>query len=220
MRRPERLATLALLLAALHGPAPARPMPCTLVFGQARNLPEAGGPDWQALNEDFSAAVAAALDGSGRRIVTMSLPNDRIDARATGLALLQRADESGCNTLIEATVFADVEQILVLRLRVYPLLPRSGATAASSGCASGRPCSSHSASWRWPPCPGSGPNCWPPRWPANTCSTTAAEPRASGSAAAAPLQCQQGQRRRAQQQRHQAGPVHPLPAAGRDQGAG
>ncbi|MFM9596923.1 hypothetical protein ACKI1O_47100, partial [Streptomyces scabiei] len=108
---------LALLLAALHGPAAARPMPCTLVFGQALNLPEAGGPDWQALNEDFAAAVAAALDGSGRRIVTMSLPNDRIDARATGLALLQRADESGCNTLIEATVFADVEQILVLRLR-------------------------------------------------------------------------------------------------------
>ncbi|WP_204307403.1 hypothetical protein, partial [Enterobacter hormaechei] len=74
----------------------------------------------------FAAAVAAALDGSGRRIVTMSLPNDRIDARATGLALLQRADESGCNTLIEATVFADVEQILVLRLRVYPLLPQLG----------------------------------------------------------------------------------------------
>ncbi|MBA4218249.1 MAG: hypothetical protein IIA03_01070 [Proteobacteria bacterium] len=139
MRRPERLAALALLLAALHGPAAARPMPCTLVFGQARNLPEAGGPDWQALNEDFAAAVAAALDGSGRRIVTMSLPNDRIDARATGLALLQRADESGCNTLIEATVFADVEQILVLRLRVYPLLPQLGGDGGIVGLRIGAP---------------------------------------------------------------------------------
>lgn len=140
MRRAERLAVaLALLLAGLHPPAQARPTPCTLVFGQARNLPEPGAPDWQALNEGFNAAVAGALESGGRRIVTMTLPNDRIDARSTGLALLQRADESGCGTLIETTVFADVEQVLVLRLRVYPLLPQLGGDGGIVGLRIGAP---------------------------------------------------------------------------------
>lgn len=128
MRRELIGAALSLALGA------AQAGPCTLVFGQARNLSEAEGPDWNGLNERFNAAVAGALDTGGRRIVPMTVPNDRVDARSAGLALLQRADEEGCSTLVETTVFADPQQQnLILRLRVYPLLPQLGADASIVG---------------------------------------------------------------------------------------
>ncbi|CAM3744355.1 hypothetical protein [Roseateles saccharophilus] len=122
MRRPERLAGAALL--ALAATAAQALTPCTLVFGQGRNPPAAGTPDWDGLNAQFSAAVASALDEAGRRVVAMTASSAQIDPQATGLALLQRADESGCGTLVETTVFADEQDALVLRLRVYPLLPQ------------------------------------------------------------------------------------------------
>lgn len=133
MRRELAAATLALTLAG------AQAAPCTLVFGQARNLPAAGAPDWNGLNDEFNAAVAGALDTDGRRIVTMTVPNDRIDAQTAGLALLQRADESGCSTLVETTVFAEQQKTLVLRLRVYPLLPQLGDDGAIVGLHIGAP---------------------------------------------------------------------------------
>lgn len=111
MRRPERVAAALLALAATAAPALT---PCTLVFGQGRNPPAADAPDWDGLNTQFSNAVADALDA----VIA------RIDPQATGLALLQRADASGCGTLVETSVFADEQDVLVLRLRAYPLLPQ------------------------------------------------------------------------------------------------
>lgn len=122
MRRPERVAAAALLaLAATAAPALT---PCTLVFGQGRNPPAAGEPDWDGLNTKFSAAVANALETDGRRVVALTASSAQIDPQATGLALLQRADASGCGTLVETAVFADEQDALVLRLRAYPLLPQ------------------------------------------------------------------------------------------------
>lgn len=127
-------AALALAAAA----AQAQPA-CALVFGQGRNPPAAGAPDWDGLNTQFNAAVASALDADGRRVVTMTAPVAEIDPQTAGLALLQRADESGCGTLVETTVFADNQQALVLRLRVYPLLPQLGEDGAIVGLRIGAP---------------------------------------------------------------------------------
>jgi hypothetical protein len=127
-------AALALAAAA----AQAQP-PCALVFGQGRNRPAAGAPDWDGLNTQFNAAVASALDAGGRRVVTMTAPVAEIDPQTAGLAVLQRADESGCATLVETTVFADEQQALVLRLRVYPLLPQLGEDGAIVGLHIGAP---------------------------------------------------------------------------------
>lgn len=116
MRR-ELIAT-ALALAA----ATATAEPCTLVFAQARNPAAAGAPDWDSLNEQFNNAVAGALGANGRRTVAMAVSSAQIDPRASGQALLQRADEAGCNTLVETTVFTLDDDALTLRLRVHPLL--------------------------------------------------------------------------------------------------
>jgi hypothetical protein len=130
------IVSTALALAATA--AQARPS-CALVFGQGRNPPAAGAPDWDGLNTQFNAAVASALDADGRRVVTMTAPVAEIDRQTAGLAVLERADESGCATLVETTVFADDAQALVLRLRVYPLLPQLGEGGAIVGLRIGAP---------------------------------------------------------------------------------
>jgi hypothetical protein len=120
MRRELTTAAVLLALAASAASAPA----CTVVFGQGRNPPTAGAPDWDGLNGRFNAAVARALDADGRRVISVTASSAQIDPQAAGLALLQRADDAGCATLVETTVFADGPEALVLRLRVYPLLPQ------------------------------------------------------------------------------------------------
>jgi hypothetical protein len=114
---------IALVLACATGAAQAD---CTLVFGQGRNATLRGGPDWDQLNKAFSTAVANALEAEGRRVHPSTLSSREITPEASGLALLEQADRLGCRTLVETTVFADAQETLVLRLRVYPLLPQLG----------------------------------------------------------------------------------------------
>lgn len=116
-----RVELVTLLLVLLTGAAQAAG--CTLVFGQGRNPPLKGGPDWDDLNARFNAAVANTLDADGRRVIPMTASAVQINPEAAGVALLQEADRLGCSTLVETAVFAD-EQALVARLRVYPLLPQ------------------------------------------------------------------------------------------------
>lgn len=131
----ERLAAALLALGALAAQA----QPCTLVFGQGRNPPQQGGPDWDGLNQRFNAAVAEALDGEGRRAVPMTASSVQIAPEAAGIALLQEADRLRCATLVETAVFADEQDTLVLRLRVYPLLPQLGEGGAIVGLRIGAP---------------------------------------------------------------------------------
>lgn len=129
--RTERLPALVALLTAawLLCAPPARAADCTLVFGQGRNVPRAEGPDWDALNATFNTAVSEALARQGRQTHPSTVPSQQADPRAVGRQLLADADRLGCRTLIETTVFADEQQTLVLRLRVYPLLPQLDAQA-------------------------------------------------------------------------------------------
>ncbi|MGQ3094151.1 MAG: hypothetical protein ACT6RP_11930 [Roseateles sp.] len=135
MRPRELIAAVVLASAAIAAQA----APCTLVFGQGRNPPLSGGPDWDALNERFNAAVANALDADGRRAVAMTASSTQIDPEAAGIELLQQADRLRCATLAETAVFADQHDTLVLRLRVYPLLPQLGEGGALVGLRIGAP---------------------------------------------------------------------------------
>ena len=123
---------------ALAGAAQAA-APCTLVFGQGRNPVVQGGPDWDGLNQRFNTAVADMLDAQGRRIFPMTAPSEQADPQAAGIALLQRADQLGCATLAETALFTDEQGTLVLRLRVYPLLPTMGDGGAIVGLRIGAP---------------------------------------------------------------------------------
>lgn len=136
MRLRELIAAAVLALAATAAHAAE---PCTLVFGQGRNPPTPGLPDWDALNQRFNVAVASALDVQGRRVIPLTMPAVQADPEAAGLALLERADKLGCGTLIETALFQDEAGTLVLRLRVYPLLPTLGESGGIVGLRIGAP---------------------------------------------------------------------------------
>ena len=135
MRPRELIAAAALALATVAAQA----APCTLVFGQGRNPPLRDGPNWDELNQRFNAAVANTLDADGRRVIPMTASAVQIDPEAAGIALLQEADRLRCATLVETALFADEQDTLVLRLRVYPLLPTLGDGGAIVGLRIGTP---------------------------------------------------------------------------------
>lgn len=135
MRLRELAAAALLVLTA----AVAQAEPCALVFGQGRNPPKVGGPDWDGLNERFNAGVAGALETAGRRIFPSTTSAVQIDPEAAGIALLQQADRLGCATLIETALFVDEQDTLILRLRVFPLLPLLGDSGGVVGLRVGAP---------------------------------------------------------------------------------
>ena len=135
MRPRELIAAVALGLAA----AAAQAEPCTLVFGQGRNPPLKGGPDWDDLNQRFNAAVTNTLDAEGRHVIPITAAAVQADPEAAGVALLEQADNLRCNTLIETALFVDQNDTLVLRLRVYPLLPTLGDGGVINGLRIGAP---------------------------------------------------------------------------------
>lgn len=135
--RLRELVTAAVL--ALAAAAAAAAEPCTLVFGQGRNPPLRGGPDWDGLNQRFNAAVANALDAEGRRVIPMTASSVQVDPESAGIALLREADRLRCATLVETAVFADEQDTLIVRLRVYPLLPTLGDGGAIVGLRIGAP---------------------------------------------------------------------------------
>lgn len=132
MRR--ELIALALALAA----GAAQASGCTLVFGQGRNATLLGGPNWDEVNTRFNSAVAGTLEAQGRRVQPVTASTQQIDPQAAGRALLEQADRLGCGTLVETAVFAD-DETLVLRLRVYPLLPQIGEGGSIVGLRIGAP---------------------------------------------------------------------------------
>lgn len=105
---------------------PAGEPPCTLVVGHGRNLDLQDAElntAWNQLNKRFNAQVAGQLQAAGERVVRLPLPVEARDLPANARQMLERAQDAGCDRLLETTVFADdAAQLLVVRLRAYPIL--------------------------------------------------------------------------------------------------
>lgn len=143
MRRELLAAALALGMGAAHGEG------CALVFGQGRNPTEAGeDAPWDALNQRFNAQVVSTLAGAGRQVYGVLGSTQEIDPAATIPALLRLARERGCYTLVETTLFVDLDtQTLIARLRVYPLL--SAFDGSESGLRVGEPLYANQVDKAW-----------------------------------------------------------------------
>lgn len=103
---------------------------CVLVFGHGRNF-EPDQPQrnqlWDGFNMSFNQQVVQVLQAGGRRAVPLVLPVEAIDLQRNQRLLLAQAVSSGCNQILETSVFSDPEALmLVARLRLYPLLGSKG----------------------------------------------------------------------------------------------
>ncbi len=100
--------------------------PCTLVVGQGRNFDahdHEANTAWNQVNNGFNAQVAGRLQGSGERVLRLPLPVEARDLPSNVRSMLERAQDAGCDRILETTIFADdAAQLLVVRLRAYPLL--------------------------------------------------------------------------------------------------
>jgi hypothetical protein len=125
------LTGLAGALWAEPAAAQAPPGGCSLVFGHGRN--GVAGADeanaaWDRVNQAFASAVTQTLSAQGQHAVAMVLPVTVTELAAIVPALLERAEQQGCTRIVEVTVFADDDELLIARLRAYPVL-RSGSTS-------------------------------------------------------------------------------------------
>lgn len=107
-------------------PSVATEPPCTLVVGHGRNLAlddHDANTAWNQLNNLFNAQVAGQLQRAGQRVLRLPLPVEARDLPANARLMLDRAQEAGCDRLLETTIFADdAANLLVVRLRAHPLL--------------------------------------------------------------------------------------------------
>ena len=134
VRRPRSCSAVAGLAALLQcgmvqaqseAQAPAEP-PCVIVVGHGRNLAlddHEANTAWNQVNNRFNAQVAGHVQQAGRRVVRLPLPVESRDMPANVTSILDRAQEAGCDRLLETTIFADDQaRTLVVRVRAHPLL--------------------------------------------------------------------------------------------------
>lgn len=129
-RRACTAALVCTLLCALGVGRPAlaadEAPPCTLVLGHGRNLDlqdHEANEAWNRLNNLFNAQVAGQLQAAGERVVRLPLPVEARDLPSNARQMLERAQDAGCDRLLETTIFADeAAHLLVVRLRAHPLL--------------------------------------------------------------------------------------------------
>lgn len=127
-RRPRLLLAPACLAAALLLPGVAAAEdepPCIVVVGHGRNLAlddHEANTAWNQVNNRFNAQVAGHVQQAGQRVVRLPLPVEARDMPANVTQILDRAQDAGCDRLLETTIFADdVARTLVVRLRAHPL---------------------------------------------------------------------------------------------------
>ena len=121
---------LAVVLAVASGLAGTaawaqRAPPCTIVFGHARNAPAGDSPigaSWDGVNRAMAWQAAEVLQAHGIRSVRMLLPGSVSDVPAIIAALLDRAAAESCARIVETTLFASDDGLVVARLRAYPVL--------------------------------------------------------------------------------------------------
>ncbi|NRF66035.1 hypothetical protein HLB44_03430 [Aquincola sp. S2] len=107
-------------------PAVADEPACTVVVGHGRNLSlqdHEANTAWNQLNNRFNAQVAGRLQQAGLRIVRLPLAVESRDLPANVQSILDRAQDAGCDRLLETTIFADeAARTLTVRLRAQPIL--------------------------------------------------------------------------------------------------
>jgi hypothetical protein len=127
LRLPRPLLAAACLAAALlPGLAAAEEdPPCIVVVGHGRNLAlddHEANTAWNQVNNRFNAQVAGHVQQAGQRVVRLPLPVESRDMPANVTSILDRAQDAGCDRLLETTIFADDQaRTLVVRLRAHPL---------------------------------------------------------------------------------------------------
>jgi hypothetical protein len=129
LRHPRPLLAATGLAAALLLPAVAAAEdepPCIVVVGHGRNLAlddHEANTAWNQVNNRFNAQVAGHVQQAGQRVVRLPLPVESRDMPANVTQILDRAQDAGCDRLLETTIFADdAARTLVVRLRAHPLL--------------------------------------------------------------------------------------------------
>ena len=99
--------------------------PCIVVVGHGRNLSlddHEANTAWNQVNNRFNAQVAGHVQQAGQRVVRLPLPVESRDMPANVTSILDRAQDAGCDRLLETTIFADdTARTLVVRLRAHPL---------------------------------------------------------------------------------------------------
>jgi len=128
--RPRLVHAASCLAALLQcGMAPAQSAvepPCIVVVGHGRNLAlddHEANTAWNQVNNRFNAQVAGHVQQAGQRVVRLPLPVESRDMPANATSILDRAQDAGCDRLLETTIFADDQaHTLVVRLRAHPLL--------------------------------------------------------------------------------------------------
>ena len=98
--------------------------PCSLVFGHGRNAAQ-GDVDsaafWDGINRALAQQVVADIAARGHRAVLLFLPVTQTDQPAILATVLERASGERCDRVIETTLFANADDVIVARLRAYPL---------------------------------------------------------------------------------------------------
>jgi hypothetical protein len=105
-------------------PVPEAEPPCIVVVGHGRNLAlddHEANTAWNQVNNRFNAQVAGHVQQAGQRVVRLPLPVESRDMPANVTSILDRAQDAGCDRLLETTIFADDQaRTLVVRLRAHP----------------------------------------------------------------------------------------------------
>ena len=99
--------------------------PCSLVFGHGRNAVQGdveSATFWDSVNRALAQQVVADIAARGHRAVLLLLPVTQTDQPAILATVLERASGERCDRIIETTLFANADDVIVARLRAYPLL--------------------------------------------------------------------------------------------------
>lgn len=123
---PWLLAALLACSDASAAPAATAVAPCTLVFGHGRNPSaddESANRQWDEINRAFASQVALEIAERDIRTVLALATVTLTDHAQIAQALIDNAHREGCDRIVETTLFAEDGELLVLRLREYPLRP-------------------------------------------------------------------------------------------------
>jgi hypothetical protein len=114
--------------APASSPQPAA-KPCTLVFGHGRNPSDddpAANAQWDDVNRALASQVALEIAERDIRTVLVLAPVTLTDVGVIVRNLVDNATREGCDRIVETTLFAQDAELLVVRLREYPVRGGSG----------------------------------------------------------------------------------------------